>query len=125
MNYLIAIDQEIAELETRLSQLRIARGVLVRMSKIVEPKPKVSRPNAKGKTRNLGAADRARKHIVEYLMVVNEPVKANMILQMLLGHNIKDTTMWSALKDLRNDDIISWDKDARLYTMKARKENAA
>jgi hypothetical protein len=131
MNYLTILDTQINELETRLAALRTARAVVAELAETraevysgtTEKKPRKDRAVGKAYTtksgiiRNPGAALRARGYIIDFLQGQSEPIKASLISQMLNTHNIKDTTMWGVLKTLRDEGVVKWDTDTRLYSI--------
>lgn len=119
MNYISLIDAEIVQLEQRLRELRIARAVIAPMSEQAASYVSTKRTLRVKKTgkRTAGAAARARGIILAMLTSATQPLHSRDFINALAAEGIGDTTMWGALKDLRNDNVITWDKETRLYEL--------
>ena len=117
MNYLTAIDDEIARLRQRIAELETARQVLLTFKDLPAPPAAKPKPKAKRRPRVLGALQKARKWSLEYLGKQTEPKSSRDIILALTPHELSDSTIWKGLKEMRDEGLITWDETSRFYSV--------
>jgi hypothetical protein len=59
----------------------------------------------------------ARKRAMQIINDANAPLRGSEIMQPIIADGaIGESTVWKALKDMRDEGLISWDSETRLYS---------
>lgn len=125
-NYLTLIDEEIAMLQLRLDDLKATKRVLATLQhQLLAPPAAKPKPKLKRGPRNLGALKKARKAALDYLDKQTEPKPSREIVAALATLGASDSTVWKALKELRDDGLIRWDEETRYYSIMRAEQQVA
>jgi len=122
MNYITAITEELEKLEARVTKLRIALEVLMSMKRKENAQPRTQVQKSKRSRRQLGTRGNqypaVRRHIMGMFSHNPAPTKSKDILTYVMDKmDVGDSTIWKALRDMRDDGELVWDDETRLYSL--------
>ena len=120
MNYITAIDDEIARLRQRIAELETARSVIATLQ--AQPASPAAKPK---KRQTRGAIHSARTVALAWLDKQPVPVPSRDIIAALAHLKLSDSTVWKALKDMRDEGLIIWDETTRFYSVVRAAEKVA
>lgn len=130
-NYLNTLDEEIARLRIRMDELETTRRVLMTLQEpVLKAAEKRVQKRTPSKHKPAGARgtvyQKTRNAIVKVMDSMGAPVHARDIIAMLKDHvAVGDSTVWKSLKDLRDEGLITWDTETRLYSRVQTKREVA
>jgi hypothetical protein len=124
-NYIATIDDEIAKLRSRLNDLEATKRVLSTLQEpVVEARKKARGPiegmlaiKQKRKSRAATNLDKVRVAIVD-LLADRQPQMSRFVINALAHLKVADSTIWKALKMLKDEGVLDWDTEARTYKLK-------
>jgi hypothetical protein len=121
MNYLVEIDRKLEELRKELMDLQVARRVFLSLQPTLMPVVK-RKGNRKPQSRS---TLREAKLLIPTILSERPPILSRDIIKELRTRGLvtSDSTVWKALKELKDTGMLTWDEDTRLYRLaQARKE---